>query len=234
MVGIEISHLKVSFTLEQKKLDVLNDINLFIPQNKITVILGKSGCGKTTFLRVIKGLEKNYQGKINYHHLKMAYVFQEPRLMPWLTVYQNIIFGLSKKDIYDIQPLIKLVGLEGFAKAYPHQLSGGMKSRVAIARALAYKADFILMDEPFSALDYFTRLNMQKELLHIYEHHHLGILFVTHSIDEALMLGHNLLIMGKGKIIAEYKIDDVKRDLLADKYILLKKQIINNLGGKNE
>lgn len=234
MAGIKISDLRVVFTIKDTKLRVIDGLNLALDQDKITVILGKSGCGKTTLLRTIIGLEKTYEGMIDIDNLKLAYVFQEPRLMPWLNVYQNITFGIKDYQQEDIDRLIALVGLEGFKQAHINQLSGGMQSRVSIARALAHHADFMLMDEPFSALDYFTRLNIQKELLNIYHHNKLGILFVTHNIDEALILGHKIIVMGKGNIISEYELNDQNRDLLDEKYIKLKKQIIHDIGGKNE
>ena len=162
MAGIEIVDLKKSYWVEKKELPVLTGINLTVPERQITVILGRSGCGKTTLLRLAGGLERPDSGQIlcgDSH--RMAFVFQEPRLMPWLTVERNISFGLRKQEKKEnagrIREIIRTVGLEGFEKAYPSQLSGGMKQRAALARALAYRPSFIMMDEPFAALDYFTR-----------------------------------------------------------------------------
>ena len=165
---------------------------------------------------------------------KMAYVFQEPRLMPWLNVFDNVKFGLeNKKNEYTkIQSIIDTVSLSGFEKAYPNQLSGGMKQRVAIARALAYEPLFIMMDEPFAALDYFTRKQMQKELIYLKNKRKMSILFVTHSIDEALLLGHKIIIIDDGKVKSEYVIDkdNYRRNLLDMEFIELKKNIIEQLG----
>ena len=153
--------------------------------------------------------------------------------MPWLTVWENVVFGLSKKetDPGKIEAVIRTVGLSGFEKAYPAQLSGGMQQRAAIARALAYEPTFIMMDEPFAALDYFTREQMQKELLRVQKVKHSNILFVTHSIDEALILGDRIVVIEKGLVKKVYpvKTSAEERNLLDDGFISLKRDIINNL-----
>ena len=231
MTGIEIKDLKKSYIVEQQLLPVLNGIDLHIPNGKITVVLGKSGCGKTTLLRLLAGLEEADAGEIQYDAVhKSAYVFQESRLMPWLTVWENVAFGLKKQgyDAKQIQDVIDIVGLTGFEKAYPNQLSGGMQQRVSIARALAYQPTFIMMDEPFAALDYFTREQMQKELLRLQQASGSSIVFVTHSMDEALLLGHKIVIMENGRIKAEFTIEEEnkKRDLLDEVFIEYKKNII--------
>ena len=153
--------------------------------------------------------------------------------MPCLNVWDNVRFGLKMKE-YDkgsIQDVIDMVGLNGFEKAYPHQLSGGMQQRVAIARALAYHPTFIMMDEPFAALDYFTREQMQKELMRLQQEQGVSILFVTHSIDEALLLGHQIVVIEHGKIKAEFEIsaEQGQRNLLAPDFIELKKNVIGQL-----
>lgn len=234
MAGIEIEDLYKSYMVEDRRLPVLNGISLQIPENRITVILGRSGCGKTTLLRLTGGLEKPDSGQILFHTAhRTAFVFQEPRLMPWLTVWKNVVFGLEagEQNTQEIQEIIRMVGLEGFEKAYPSQLSGGMQQRAALARALAYRPSFILMDEPFAALDYFTREQMQKELIRVQRERSCSILFVTHSIDEALLLGHQIVIIEKGLIKAQYEIQagDGSRDLLEEGFIALKKSIINQL-----
>ena len=234
MGGIKLVNVSKFYTVDKESIKVIDKIDLSIPENKITVILGRSGCGKTTLLRLVAGLENFEQGEIiGVESKRKAYVFQEDRLMPWLDVKSNITFGIHKNEINNsrINEIIETVGLEKFYNAYPSQLSGGMKQRVSIARAFAYNPDFIMMDEPFSALDYFTREQMQNELLRIHERLKCSILFVTHSIDEALILGDNIVILEKGIIKSQYEIkeDSNKRDLLDDKFVKLKKQIINDL-----
>ncbi|WP_133013917.1 ABC transporter ATP-binding protein [Clostridium cuniculi] len=234
MDGIKLVNVNKFYNVEKECIKVLDGINLNIPSNKITVILGRSGCGKTTLLRLVAGIEKFEQGDIQGANLKRkAYVFQEDRLMPWLDVKKNITFGIKNKDVDNkkIDEIIQTVGLESFCSAYPSQLSGGMKQRVSIARAFAYNPDFIMMDEPFSALDFFTRKQMQEELLRIHKKTLCSILFVTHSIDEALILGDKIVILEKGIIKSEYEIHEEsdKRDLLSEKYLDLKKKIMNDL-----
>ncbi|MFG5919617.1 ABC transporter ATP-binding protein [Sneathia vaginalis] len=207
---------------------VFNNLNLDIESDKITVILGKSGCGKTTLLRLISNLEKYDSGSINTNNLKFSYVFQEPRLFPWLTVFENIqaITNLPSDEIYR---MIRMVDLEKFSNSYPDELSGGMKSRVSLARAFAYKPNFLLMDEPFSNLDDFTRIKMQEELLKLYNKENVGILFVTHNIDEALTIADKIIVLKEGKIYSSYNINSKKRDLLDFEFTTLKRKIRDDI-----
>ena len=234
MAGIELKNIQKSYLVDDRTLDVLKGIDLQIPEKSITVVLGRSGCGKTTLLRLVGGLEEADAGEICFDAAhKTAYVFQESRLMPWLHVWDNVVFGLKKQHIDKsaVQNIIDTVGLKGFEKAYPHQLSGGMQQRTAIARALAYDPSFIMMDEPFAALDYFTRDQMQKELLRLQQSRGASILFVTHSIDEALLLGHKIVIIEDGQIKRDFRIEteQTERDLLSPFFIDLKREIINEL-----
>lgn len=188
-------------------LEVLRGIDLVIPAHEITVLLGKSGCGKTTLLRLAGGLDRDYDGEIiRPDDRRAAMVFQEPRLMPWLTVEKNIAFGLTRRETAPekIRELLDLTGLTGFERALPSQLSGGMEQRAAIARALAVEPGFLLMDEPFAALDYFTRASMRQAFLRICRKRNCGALFVTHSIDEALTLGDHIVILRDRRIQAAY------------------------------
>lgn len=235
MAGIELKDIKKSYEVDGRTLPVLKGMNLKLPENTITVILGRSGCGKTTLLRLVGGLEQPDEGTITFDaEHKTAFVFQEPRLMPWLNVWDNVKFGLKKQECDNafLQGIINTVGLEGFEKAYPNQLSGGMQQRVAIARALAYEPSFIMMDEPFAALDYFTRSQMQRELKQLQKERGASILFVTHSIDEALLLGDKIVMIENGQIKSEIAIETSakERNLLDADFIERKKRIKNDLG----
>jgi len=175
---------------------VLNDIRMHLQPREAVSLLGPSGCGKSTLLRIVAGLEKDFQGELRSRATEVALVFQEPRLMPWLTVEQNI--GFSADNDYDkawVAQLIDEVGLTGFAQALPKALSGGMAQRVAIARGLYSRPQVLLLDEPFSAVDAFTRMKLQDLLLQLAERHAIALLLVTHDVDEALYLSDRVLVM---------------------------------------
>lgn len=176
-----------------------------------TCIVGKNGCGKTTLLRLLAGLEAPTSGSITGLLSKVALVFQEPRLLPWLTVTENIALArkgkkqsLDKKNSSaDLTQLLEDLELSEAADLYPSQLSGGMAQRVSLGRTLFYDADLILMDEPFSALDYFTRQHLQNLVLRLFQDRKKTIVFVTHDVEEALLLGDRLLVMEAGSIKAD-------------------------------
>jgi NitT/TauT family transport system ATP-binding protein len=198
---------------KKKKLTVLNDFNLDINDGEFITLLGQSGCGKTTFLNLLAGLETNHSGEIlvdgnplNERDFNRGFVFQSYALLPWRTVIRNLEIGLEIRKVKKSErrkiarEYLDLIGLGAFENQYPHQLSGGMKQRVAIARVLAYKPELILMDEPFAALDAQTRESLQIELLKIWEADKKTIVFVTHSIDEAILLSDRIAFMSEGKI----------------------------------
>ncbi len=208
---IEIRSVSKQFTIDRKKVDVLNDIDLKFKQGEFICIVGASGCGKSTLLRMMSGLEPIETGKIiiggeevTAPTLKTGMVFQESRLFPWLSVEKNIEFGIttagknkksteSKKEL--VNNLIRLVGLKGFEKALPKQLSGGMQQRVSIARGLINNPEVLLLDEPFGALDAITKINMQNEILRIWEAEKKTMVLVTHDIDEAVYLGDKVIVL---------------------------------------
>lgn len=186
----------------------LGGVNLNIHKGEFISIVGPSGCGKSTFLDLVGGLSKPNEGNIFIDGkpvegpgLDRGIVFQQYALFPWRTALGNVEFGLESQKIPKnerteiARKYLKLVGLTGFEDRYPYELSGGMKQRVAIARALAFDPDILLMDEPFGALDAQTREILQRELLHIWEETHKTIVFITHSIDEAVFLSDKVAIM---------------------------------------
>ncbi len=172
--------------------------------HSFTCIVGRSGCGKTTLLRLLCGLEESDAGSILLPEGKrIAPVFQEPRLMPWLNVADNITLAARHDRSLDtgrLPELLRLLELTGAERLYPSQLSGGMAQRTSLGRTLFYDPDIILMDEPFSALDYFTRQGLQQTLLRLYAEARKTIIFVTHDVEEALLLGDRILIMNSGRV----------------------------------
>lgn len=203
-----VFHLKKSRTEPAREFVALKDINLVVRKGEFLVLVGPSGCGKSTLLDILAGLAHPTSGavyidgnKVTGPALDRGIVLQGYALFPWRTVRQNVEFGLEIKKVpkRERRPIsdhfINLVGLDGFADRFPHELSGGMKQRVAIARALAYDPEVLLMDEPFAAVDAQTRENLQDELLRIWEATGKTIVFVTHSIEEAAFLGDRVAVL---------------------------------------
>lgn len=209
-MGIVLNNIIKRFELNdvQKCITVLDNVSFNVDDDEFICILGPSGCGKSTLLKMLAGLESIDEGIISIDGKEVegpnpdrGMVFQDYALFHWLTVEKNISFGLELKgvpqNIYkkQVDEYIKLVGLQGFEKAYPHQLSGGMKQRVAIARALIMQPKVMLMDEPFSALDAFTRMSMQEELMNLWQKQHFTCIFVTHDIEEAVYMADKIVVM---------------------------------------
>jgi NitT/TauT family transport system ATP-binding protein len=222
MALLEVKSVFKLFQVNGNQMEALKNINLDIEENEFVCFIGPSGCGKTTLLRIIAGLEEPSSGEILLEGQPIkgpgperGMVFQEYSLFPWRTVLDNVAFGLELKGISKDQrhekarQYLKMVELERFEERYPHELSGGMKQRVAIARALVNDPIAILMDEPFGALDAQTRNIMQSELLRIWEEEKKTVVFVTHSVDEAIYLADRIVIMSArpGKIKDVIKID---------------------------
>jgi len=202
--------------------EAIRDVSLEVSSGEFVAILGPSGCGKSTLLELCAGLEPVSGGSILIDgenvtgpNAKAVMVFQEHSLFPWLNVERNVVFGLAMKRVSQNErwrrgrEVLERVKLVKFAKHYPHQLSGGMKQRVAIARALVGSPEFILMDEPFAALDFQTRVLMQQFLLEVWAGFGSTILFVTHHIDEAILLADRVVVMSAapGRVLEEVKID---------------------------
>ena len=198
---------KTYHTEEGDEVVALSDINLYVADKEFVCFIGPSGCGKTTLLRIIAGLEKPDSGTLTVNNEPITgpgpnrgMVFQEYSLFPWRTVLKNITFSLELKKIPKSErdkiarEFLELVGLLEFADSYPHELSGGMKQRVAIARAMVNDPDVLLMDEPFGAVDAQTRNRLQHELLNIWEKKKKTVLFITHSVDEAVFLADKVVV----------------------------------------
>ena len=209
-----------------KALSVLHDINLTVNKEEFVALVGPSGCGKSTLLNIASGLLEPTSGTVKFTEVEAGYeprmsiVFQETGLFPWRNVHDNIAFGLETAGMpvnereERIKHYIELVGLKGFEKSFPHQLSGGMRQRVGIARALAIEPDLLLMDEPFSALDAQTRTIMQEELVTLWEKTRLTTLYVTHNIQEAVMLADRVVLLSRrpGKVNKILTIDIPRAD----------------------
>jgi ABC-type nitrate/sulfonate/bicarbonate transport system ATPase subunit len=188
-------------------IEVLRDVSLTVEKKEFVSIIGPSGCGKTTLLRLIAGLARPQSGTllINDTPIKSAssergYIFQQSGLFPWLTLEKNVAAGLKARGVFsahkaDVQKHIDLVGLNGFEKSYPHQISGGMAQRAAIARALINNPAVLLLDEPLGALDSFTRMNLQDELIRLWQERGNTMLMITHDIDEAIYLSQRIVVM---------------------------------------
>ncbi|HLQ31813.1 MAG TPA: ABC transporter ATP-binding protein [Chloroflexota bacterium] len=210
MAKLEARNVEVEYYNQRtgNRLTALKEVNLDVEQGEFISIVGTSGCGKTTFLNAVDGLLPLRRGRIRLDGKEIrrpgpdrAVVFQSPSLLPWRTVYDNIMYGLelqgkrkTDKAQQTVQELIRLVGLSGFEKAFPSELSGGMQQRCNLARALAVDPEVLLLDEPFAALDAQTREFMQAELLRIWESTHKTALFITHQIDEAVFLADRVIV----------------------------------------
>src|ERR687885_2004415 len=207
---VRLRGVKKHFFVRGRQIDALNGLDLEIGRGEFFCIVGPSGCGKTTLLRILAGLERQSSGTIEVARDSVegdqrrplnAMVFQEQSIFPWMSVRDNVAFGLKAQGVRKgeryriVDPYIRTVGLGGFEDALPHQLSGGMKQRVSIARAFANDPEILLMDEPFAALDEQTKLIMQAELLRIWEETGKTVLYVTHGIDEAIVLADRILVM---------------------------------------
>jgi NitT/TauT family transport system ATP-binding protein len=225
-----------------RDVNVLDDINLSFASNDFVCLLGPSGCGKSTLLNIVAGFEQPSRGRVTVGGKLVTapgadrgVVFQQPTLMPWLTVAENIGFhlrlqGIGRAERRDrAQAFIDMVGLKGFESHYPAELSGGMNQRVGIARALIMNPRVILMDEPFAALDAQTKSEMQEELVAIWQRHRGTIVFVTHSVDEALVLGSKIVVMTRrpGRIREVIDLDlDRPRDVTSPAFNEMKRHVL--------
>ncbi len=208
--SLKIQGLEKAFVINGQVHKVFRGVDLAVERGAFFVIVGESGSGKTTLLRIIAGLERADRGSVAVGGKEVervgterGMVFQEPRLLPWLTVRKNVSIGLELRGLprteieQTVDEYLRLVGLGGFASAYPSQLSGGMAQRVGIARALAMSPEILLLDEPLGALDAMTKIRMQRELERIWQEQGVTMIMVTHDIEEAVYLADNIVVMAK-------------------------------------
>jgi len=242
---VEITALSKRYEVEGGEIVALAAITASIAEGEFVCLLGPSGCGKSTLLKIVAGLIRPSSGTITIDGRTVtgpgpdrAVVFQDYALFPWMTVADNVEFGLAARGVAPDKrhavsaELLRAVGLHDFAAKYPHHLSGGMKQRVSIARALAVDPVLLLMDEPFGALDAQTRFVMQQELLRIWRAYRKTVLFVTHSIDEALYLGDRVLVMTArpGAIKADIRVSHPRpRDIGSMEFSALRRQTLELL-----
>jgi NitT/TauT family transport system ATP-binding protein len=239
-----VDHLSMVFNRDGKSTAVLDDINLAVREGEFICLVGPSGCGKSTLLNIMGGFLSPTSGAVRIDgeavrgpDPRRIFVFQERGVFPWLSVEGNIGFGLFKLSRSErerrIAYYIKMVGLEGFEKAYPPELSGGMKQRLEVARAFAVSPDMLYLDEPFGSLDSITRLTMRAELLRIWEAERKTIIFVTHDIDEAVQLADRVVVLSarpaKIQQVVEINIPH-PRDIDAPAYLELRAGIFKQIG----
>ena len=236
--------LRVFDDADKGELVALHDFDLEAEHGEIVALIGPSGCGKSTFLRLVAGLDKAQGGSIEYGgesiegpSYNRGFVFQETNLYPWLTVEKNIAFGLKARGVYKqqkhrVQEMIDLMGLSGFEKSYPHQISGGMAARVAIAQTLVQDPGIILLDEPLSALDAFTRAVIQDEILKMRDRFKPIILMVTHDIEEAVYMADRIVVLSPrpGTNIGEIVVDmPHPRNRISPKFIEYRHAVMDML-----
>jgi NitT/TauT family transport system ATP-binding protein len=247
---LKLRNVTKTFKSEEVEIKALDNINLEVKVSEFLCILGPSGCGKTSLLRMVAGLDYPSSGEILLDGETVrgpspdrGMVFQEYSLFPWRTVIKNVTFGLKIQGVdqehqYEIaERYIELVGLKGFEQSYPHELSGGMKQRVAIARALATDPAILLMDEPFGSVDAQTRNLLQKELLEIWKRTEKTVLFVTHSVDEAIYLADRIAVMSArpGRIITCMDIEIPRpRKRTSMEANEVREQLLKLLGSNNQ
>ena len=209
---------------------VLEDIEFTIEDKEFISIIGPSGCGKSTFLNILANLEEDFKGNIEHPFENISFMFQDDRLLPWLTVKENLLLISKTKDLQEIEKILKLVDLENILEKYPKALSGGMKRRVALVRAFINQPEIILLDEPFTSLDFPTSQELKKEFLKLCNEFNPIVVLVTHDISEAILFSNRIFFLSKNPatLILEYenpnnqsfdikRIDDIKNSLL-EKY----------------
>lgn len=253
---MRLENVNMDFKQGRGFFHALRDINLSVYKEDFICLLGSSGCGKTSLLNIMAGYVMPTQGTVTFEGKPflratsdVGVVFQQANLFPWLSVYKNVEFGLKQKNMPagerkdTVEHYLEMVGLEKAADKLPHQLSGGMRQRATIARTLAPDPKFILFDEPFSALDALTREKMQEHVKSIWRKSHKSFLFITHDVDEALLLGKRIVVMqaNPGRIISDYvnplgKIADLSAGTLnqANRYYDIREDLISKIQSEED
>ena len=220
MIGIRVSDICKRYRTGNRSVRALDGVDFQVEPGSFVAVIGYSGCGKTTLFRHIAGLEKPDSGTVTLldtrwqpvmDRPRLGMMFQEPRLLSWLTIRDNLLLALRRTDLDNhersVSEALLQVGMQDFSLAYPDQLSGGMAQRVALARALCRKPELLLMDEPFGALDALTRLQLQMELARIWAENPMTVLCITHDIGEAVTLADRILVMAEGRIVRDCPVD---------------------------
>lgn len=199
---LEINGLSKTFESKKEKVNVLDDINFNIEDGEIVCIVGTSGCGKSTLLNIIGGLDNNYDGNViyNFDKEKVGYMLQDSALFPWLNIYDNATLACNIKKINNdkyINYLLNRYGLSDFKNKYPDKISGGMKQRVALIRTISYKPKLLLLDEPFAALDYQTRIAISNDIYNLIKENKISTILITHDISEAISMADRIIVLSK-------------------------------------
>ena len=251
-VTLQLNHVSKSFAKVEKEgiTNALGNIDLTMHDGEFISLVGTSGCGKSTILRLIAGLIPPTMGTLMVNGEEITgpdpsrgMVFQKPTLFPWLTVEKNISFSLKlqgklKGNEEKVERMLRIIGLESFRNDYPGQLSGGMAQRVSLVRSLINEPDILLLDEPLGALDAFTRMNMQDEILKVWQEKKQLAIMVTHDVDEAIYMGTRVIVMDAhpGRVVSDIKIDQAyPRERSSQTFVACRNEILNRLhfGGKN-
>ncbi|MFN6992264.1 MAG: ABC transporter ATP-binding protein [Fervidobacterium sp.] len=217
---------------EFTNLKIIENISFNLESGESVAFLGPSGCGKTTLLRIIAGLEKNFQGELQRGYRSMGYVFQEPRLIPWKSVFENLKFVTENEEM--ICDILRSFKIEKFANYLPSQLSGGMRQRVNLARALLTKPDILFLDEPFSSLDLHTKISIINDIIIMRENLNFSMILVTHDVREAILLSDRIILLSDkpSKVICEYETRSVQKDIFSEDFKKAESKIISEILGR--